>query len=94
MCYDSISKEVLIMIRASDYDTSERVRVVHCITDETFVAPADLPFAVEEGYLMPALDALKRFQEQMKGEGVKAGFLNDEDVAEWITESRRREEIS
>ncbi len=64
------------------------------IDDETFVVPADLPLAVEEGYLMPALDALKRFQEQMKNEGARAGFSNDEDVAEWISESRRMEEIS
>ena len=38
-----------------------------------------------------AVYALMRFQEQMRGEGQKAGFMNEEDVAEWITQSRREE---
>lgn len=32
--------------------------------------------------------ALKRFQEQMKGEASKVGLLSEEDVANWITTSR------
>jgi len=32
-----------------------------------------------------------RFQEQMNGEAEKAGLLSEEDVAEWITSSRREE---
>ena len=39
-----------------------------------------------------AIYALQRFQAQMKGEGEKAGFMTDEDVAAWITESRQEEE--
>lgn len=35
--------------------------------------------------------ALMRFQEQMKGEAQKAGFYSEEDVAEWITQSRSEE---
>ena len=35
--------------------------------------------------------ALMRFQEQMKGEAEKAGLYTEEDVAEWITLSRREE---
>lgn len=38
-----------------------------------------------------AVYALMRFQKQMKGEAEKAGFVTEEDVAEWITESRREE---
>ena len=38
-----------------------------------------------------AIYALPRLQEQMKGEANKAGFLSEEDVAEWITRSRREE---
>lgn len=38
-----------------------------------------------------AVYALERFQEQMKGEGERAGLLSEEDVAEWITRSRREE---
>ncbi len=38
-----------------------------------------------------AVYALMRFQEQMGGEAEKAGLLNEEAVAEWITSSRREE---
>ena len=38
-----------------------------------------------------AVYALMRFQEQMKGEAEKAGFKNEEDIAEWITKRRREE---
>lgn len=36
-----------------------------------------------------AVYTLMQFQEQMKGEAAKAGFFSEEDVAEWITRSRR-----
>lgn len=36
--------------------------------------------------------ALQRFQQQMKGEGREAGLFTDEDVAAWMTTSRREEE--
>lgn len=36
-----------------------------------------------------AVYALMRLQEQMKGEAEKADLMNEEDVAEWITNSRR-----
>ena len=38
-----------------------------------------------------AVYAMMKFQEQMAGEAEKAGFLTEEDVAEWITQSRRVE---
>ena len=38
-----------------------------------------------------AVYALMRFQEQMGGEAEKVGLLSEEDVAEWITSSRRKE---
>jgi AbrB family looped-hinge helix DNA binding protein len=38
-----------------------------------------------------AVYALMKFQEQMKGEAGKAGLLTENDVAEWITQSRRKE---
>jgi len=38
-----------------------------------------------------AMYALQRFQEQMKGQSKAAGLLTEEDVAEWITKSRREE---
>ena len=38
-----------------------------------------------------AVYALKRFREQMSGEAKKAALFTDEDVANWITKSRREE---
>ena len=40
-----------------------------------------------------ALYALEKLQEQMKGEAEKAGFFSEEDVANWITQSRRDDAI-
>ncbi|MCD8107715.1 MAG: AbrB/MazE/SpoVT family DNA-binding domain-containing protein [Oscillospiraceae bacterium] len=38
-----------------------------------------------------AVYAMQKFQEQMRGEAKKAGFTSEDDVAEWITASRREE---
>lgn len=38
-----------------------------------------------------AVYALMRLQEQMGGEGEKVGLFSEEDVANWITQSRREE---
>ena len=38
-----------------------------------------------------AVYALQKFQEQMKGQAEKAGFTSEEDVADWITNTRREE---
>ena len=38
----------------------------------------------------PAASALQRFQNQMNGEAEKSGLFSEEDVADWITESRRK----
>ena len=38
-----------------------------------------------------AIYALQRFQEQRKGEAAKASLFSEDDVAEWITNSRREE---
>ena len=38
-----------------------------------------------------AVYALMRFQEQMDGEAEMSGLLSEDDVAEWITSSRRKE---
>ena len=38
-----------------------------------------------------AVYALMRFQEQMKGEAGNAGFTSEEDIAGWITQSRRED---
>ena len=38
-----------------------------------------------------AVYAIQKFQQQMKGEAEKAGLTSEDDVAEWITASRREE---
>ena len=38
-----------------------------------------------------AIYAMKKFQKQMKGEAEKAGFTSEEDIADWITNTRREE---
>ena len=38
-----------------------------------------------------AVYAMMRFQEQMKGQAKQVGMLTEEDVAAWITQSRREE---
>ena len=38
-----------------------------------------------------AVYALTKFQEQFKGEAANAGFATEEDIANWITNSRREE---
>jgi antitoxin PrlF len=38
-----------------------------------------------------AVYALMRLQEQMKGKAEEAGLMSEEDVAAWITQTRREE---
>ncbi len=51
-------------------------------------------FIVEDGavrILNSAVYAVQKFQEQMKGQATQCGFASEEDVADWITQSRREE---
>lgn len=51
-------------------------------------------FIVEGGtvkVINSAIYAMQKFQEQMKGEAEKVGFASEDDVAEWITDSRRED---
>ena len=53
-------------------------------------------FVVENGSVRvvnSAIYALQRLQRQMKGAGEAAGLMMDEDVAAWITASRREEDV-
>jgi len=52
-------------------------------------------FVVENGTVRvvnSAIYALQRFQKQMQGAAEEAGLMTDEDIAAWITASRREEE--
>lgn len=51
-------------------------------------------FIQENGQIIvmnSAIYAMKIFQKQMKGQAAKAGLNSEEGVAEWITDSRRKE---
>ena len=51
-------------------------------------------FIVENGtvkVINSAIYAMQKFQEQMKGEAAKVGFTSEEDIDNWITDSRREE---
>ncbi len=51
-------------------------------------------FIVENGQVTvvnSAVYAMRRLQEQMKGEAIRSGLLTEEEIAEWITRSRREE---
>ncbi len=51
-------------------------------------------FIVEDGavrVINSAIYAMQKFQGQMKGQAVQAGLTSEEDVADWITKSRREE---
>ena len=51
-------------------------------------------FIVENGsvrIINSAIYAMQKFQEQMKGQAALAGFVSEDDIADWITGSRREE---
>ena len=51
-------------------------------------------FIVENGsvrIINSAIYAMQKFQEQMKGQAALAGFVSEDDIADWITSSRREE---
>lgn len=53
-------------------------------------------FVVENGTVRvvnSAVYAMQRFQEQMKGQASVVGLTSEDDVAEWITQSRREENV-
>ena len=59
------------------------------------IAPGVMSFVVEKGTVRvvnSAIYALQRFQKQMQGAAEEAGLMTDEDIAAWITASRREEE--
>ena len=39
------------------------------------------------------ISALTQFQDQMKGDAEKAGLFTEDDVENWVTQSRREENV-
>ncbi len=60
------------------------------------ISPGDrVTFVSENGSVKvvnSALYAMQKFQEEMQGQAEAAGFQTEDDVAKWITQSRREEE--
>ena len=52
----------------------------------TFVAEKDSVRVVNS-----AVYAMQKFQEEMRGSAASTGFASEDDIAEWITKSRRKE---
>jgi len=67
----------------------KNIRAILCIAPGdrvTFVAENDAVRVVNS-----AVYAMQKFQEEMRGRAASAGFTSEEDIAEWITKSRREE---
>ena len=71
-----------------------RITIPKRVRDVLGVKAANqVTFIVENGNVRTvnsSIYALQRFQEQMKGEAVGAGFRTEENVANWIANSRRK----
>ena len=72
-----------------------QVTIPKNIREALGMSPGDrVTFIVENGsvkVINSALYAIQKFQKQMQGQAEKAGFSSEEDVADWITNSRREE---
>lgn len=72
-----------------------QVTIPKSIREALGISPGDrVTFIVENGsvkVINSAIYAIQKFQKQMQGQAEKAGFSSEEDVADWITNSRREE---
>lgn len=72
-----------------------QVTIPKNIREALGISPGDrVTFIVENGsvkVINSAIYAIQKFQKQMQGQAEKAGFSSEEDVADWITNSRREE---
>lgn len=84
-----------ILINDARVMSKGQVTIPKNIREALGVATGDrVTFIFENGsvrVINSAVYAMQKFQEQMKGEAEKAGFTSEEDVANWITDTRREE---
>ena len=87
--------EATILINDARVMSKGQVTIPKNIREVLGVTTGDrVTFIFENGYVRvinSAKKKKKKFQEQMKGQAEKAGFTSEEDVAEWITNTRREE---
>ena len=84
-----------VLVNDAKVMSKGQITIPKNIRDALSVTTGDrVTFLVENGTITimnSAVYALKKFQRQMAGEAEKAGLFSEEDVAEWITRSRREE---
>lgn len=87
--------EATILINDARVMSKGQVTIPQNIREVLGVTTGDrVTFIFENGsvrVINSAIYAMQKFQEQMKGQAEKAGFTSEEDVAEWITNTRREE---
>lgn len=87
--------EATILINDARVMSKGQVTIPKNIREVLGVTTGDrVTFIFENGsvrVINSAIYAMQKFQEQMKGQAEKAGFTSEEDVAEWITNTRRGE---
>ena len=87
--------EATILINDARVMSKGQVTIPKNIREVLGVTTGDrVTFIFENGsvrVINSAIYAMQKFQEQMKGQAEKAGFTSEEDVAEWITNTRREE---
>ena len=87
--------EATILINDARVMSKGQVTIPKNIREDLGVTTGDrVTFIFENGsvrVINSAIYAMQKFQEQMKGQAEKAGFTSEEDVAEWITNTRREE---
>ena len=87
--------EATILINDARVMSKGQVTIPKNIREVLGVTTGDrVTFIFENGSVRginSAIYAMQKFQEQMKGQAEKAGFTSEEDVAVWITNTRREE---
>ncbi len=70
-----------------------QVTIPHNVREILGVETGDRVTFIVEGNTVRVVNsmayAIEKFQSQMKGEAQKAGLMSEEDIADWITKSRR-----
>lgn len=89
--------ETTLLINDARVMSKGQVTIPKNIREALGVSTGDrVTFIVENGsvrVINSAIYAMQKFQEQMKGEAENAGFTSEEDVDDWITQSRREENV-
>ncbi|MEZ3437154.1 MAG: AbrB/MazE/SpoVT family DNA-binding domain-containing protein [Lachnospiraceae bacterium] len=87
--------ETVVLVNDAKVMSKGQITIPKNIRAALGVSTGDrVTFIAENGsvrVINSAIYAMQKFQKQMAGEAEKSGFLSENDVAEWITETRREE---